>query len=106
MTAWIYLALAAVFEIAFATSMKYAAGFTKIGPSIVTAIATVGGITFLTLALKTLPLSIAYPIWTGVGTLGTVILGLLLFNEAITPLKLISVLAIIAGIVGLKASLN
>ena len=70
--AWAYPAAAAVFEIVFALSMKYADGFTRLLPTLVTAVSAVGGIGFLTLAMKTLPVSIAYPIWTGVGTLGTV----------------------------------
>jgi quaternary ammonium compound-resistance protein SugE len=102
--AWIYLALAALFEIVFAMSMKYAEGFTKPLPTLITAIAVILGIMFLTLALKSLPVSVAYPIWTGVGTLGTVILGFVLLGEALTPLKVISVLAIIAGVAGLKVS--
>lgn len=104
MTAWLYLALAAAFEVVFATSMKFAEGFTKPVPTIITIVAVIGGISFLTLAMKSLPLSIAYPIWTAVGTLGTVILGLVLFGEPITWTKALSVVAIIVGVAGLKAS--
>jgi quaternary ammonium compound-resistance protein SugE len=64
--AWAYLAAAAVFEIRFALSMKYADGFTRVLPTLVTALAVIGGIGFLTLAMKTLPVSVAYPIWTAV----------------------------------------
>jgi quaternary ammonium compound-resistance protein SugE len=100
--AWAYLAAAAVFEIMFALSMKYADGFTRVLPTVVTALAVVGGIGFLTIALKTLPVSVAYPIWTAVGTLGTVILGFVLLNETLTLTKLLSALAIIGGVAGLK----
>lgn len=100
--AWVYLAAAAVFEIIFAMSMKYADGFTRLAPTVVTVIATMGGIGFLTLAMKTLPVSVAYPIWTAVGTLGTVILGFVLLNEPLSPLKLVSALAITGGVAGLK----
>lgn len=100
--AWVYLALAAAFEVTFAMSMKYAEGFTKPLPTAITAVAVILGITFLTLAMKTLPVSVAYPIWTAVGTLGTVILGYALLGEALTPLKIVSALAIIAGVAGLK----
>ena len=62
--AWVYLGLAAIFEVIFAMSMKYAEGFTKPVPTIFTVVGMIGGITFLTLALKTLPVSVAYPIWT------------------------------------------
>lgn len=75
-------------------------------PTFITVVAVMGGISFLTLAMKTLPLSVAYPIWTTVGTLGTVILGLILFGEPITWTKAISVAAIIAGVAGLKVSLG
>lgn len=102
--AWIYLALAAFFEVVFAMSMKYAEGFTRPLPTLITAVAVVFGIMFLTLAMKTLPVSVAYPIWTAVCTLGTVILGFVLLGEALTPLKILSVLAIIAGVAGLKVS--
>ncbi|MBC7779211.1 MAG: multidrug efflux SMR transporter [Proteobacteria bacterium] len=101
---WIYLGLAAVFEVMFAMSMKYSEGFTKLIPTIVTVCGVIGGITFLTLALKTLPVSVAYPIWTAVGTLGTVILGYFLLGESMSVLKIASALAIVAGITGLKIS--
>jgi quaternary ammonium compound-resistance protein SugE len=68
----------------------------------VTAIAVVGGIGFLTLALKSLPVSIAYPIWTAIGTLGTVILGYFFLGEALTLAKVVSAVAIVAGVAGLK----
>ncbi len=99
---WIYLLTASIFEIIFAISMKYADGFTKFWPTIAVVIGGVGGITFLTLALKTLPVSVAYPVWTGVGIVGTVLLGYLLFNESLTAMKIISIAAILLGIAGLK----
>jgi len=102
MLPWAYLAVAAVFEIIFALGMKYADGFTRPLPTIVTVIGAVVGIGCLTLALKTLPISVAYPIWTAVGTLGTVILGCLLLNEPLTAVKLLSASAIVAGVAGLK----
>ncbi|MBR0663649.1 multidrug efflux SMR transporter [Roseomonas hellenica] len=100
--AWVYLAAAAVFEVIFAMSMKYAEGFTRLAPTIITVIATIGGIGFLTLAMRSLPVSVAYPIWTAVGTLGTVILGCVLLQEPLSPLKLVSALAITGGVAGLK----
>jgi quaternary ammonium compound-resistance protein SugE len=102
--AWVYLAIAAAFEIMFAMSMKYSEGFTRLWPTLVTVVGVFGGIGFLTLALKDLPVSVAYPIWTGVGTLGTVLLGFLLLGEAMTAAKLVSALAIVAGVAGLKVS--
>ena len=100
--AWAYLAAAAVFEIIFAISMKYADGFTRAVPTAITVVGVIGGIGFLTLAMKTLPVSMAYPIWTAVGTLGTVLLGYLLLDEPLTTAKLLSALAIIGGVAGLK----
>ena len=102
--AWAYLAAAAVFEIVFALSMKYAEGFTRVVPTAITVIGAIGGIGFLTLALKTLPVSVAYPIWTAIGTLGTVILGFALLGESLTPTKVLCALAIAAGVAGLKTS--
>jgi quaternary ammonium compound-resistance protein SugE len=85
-------------------SMKYAEGFTKPVPTAVTVVAVIGGITCLTLAMRDLPVSVAYPIWTAVGTLGTVALGTLLLGEELTAVKLVSALMIVAGVAGLKVS--
>ena len=102
--AWIYLALAAIFEVAFAMSMKASDGFTRPLATAATVIGVIGGIGFLTLSLRTLPVSVAYPIWTAFGTLGTVALGWAVFGEALTPLKLVSAAAIMAGVAGLKVA--
>lgn len=102
--AWIYLGLAAAFEVTFAMSMKYADGFTKPLPTAITVVAVIGGITFLTLSMKTLPVSVAYPIWTAIGTLGTVTLGFALLGEPLTFLKVASAIAIVAGVAGLKVA--
>lgn len=102
--AWVYLGLAAVFEVAFAMSMKYSEGFTRPLPTVITIVGVIGGIAFLTLALKTLPVSVAYPIWTAVGTLGTVILGFVLLGESLSALKIVSATAIVFGVAGLKLS--
>ena len=104
MIAWLYLGLAAAFEVTFAMSMKYAEGFTRPLPTAITVVAVIGGIAFLTLAMRTLPVSIAYPIWTDVGTLGTVALGHAMLGEALTPLKVVSALLIVAGVAGLKVA--
>jgi quaternary ammonium compound-resistance protein SugE len=102
MAAWIYLALAAAFEVLFAICMKQSEGFTRLWPTVLTAVGVVGGLGFLGLAMRTLPVSVAYPIWTAVGTLGTVALGYALLGESLTPLKLLSAAAIVAGVAGLK----
>ncbi|MNQ76345.1 Quaternary ammonium compound-resistance protein SugE [compost metagenome] len=100
--AWIFLLVAAFFEVLFAMGMKYADGFTRPWPSLLVVVAAVAGIYFLTLSMRVLPVSIAYPIWTAIGTLGTVLLGFLLLGEALTPVKLLSVVLIIAGVAGLR----
>lgn len=100
--AWLYLALAAVFEVAFALSMKASEGFTRLWPTLATAAGAAGGLWFLGLALRTLPVSVGYPAWVGAGAMGTVLLGWAVFGEALTPLKLGSVALIAAGVVGLR----
>ena len=82
--------------------MKYAEGFTRPWPSLLVVVAAVVGIYFLTLSMRVLPVSIAYPIWTAIGTLGTVLLGFLLLGEVLTPARLVSVALIIVGVAGLK----
>lgn len=99
--AWFYLAIAAVFEVGFALSMKASNGFTMLWPSIGTILGIVGGMYFLALALKTLPVSIGYPLWVGAGAFGTVLFGFVLFGEEITLLKFASVMAIVLGVIGL-----
>lgn len=103
-TAWLFLAAASVFEIVFAASMKASQGFTRPAASAVTVLAVIGGIGFLTLAMRTLPVSVAYPIWVAAGALGAVFLGALAFGEVLTPLKLASVAVVVLGVVGLKLS--
>lgn len=101
---WIYLGLAVIFEIGFALSMKASNGFTVFWPSVGTVIGMIASISFLTLALRTLPISVGYPIWVGAGALGTVIFGTILFGEAMTPLKAASVALIVIGVIGLKVA--
>ncbi|MGC5699810.1 multidrug efflux SMR transporter [Pseudomonas sp. NFXW11] len=100
--AWLFLLLAAAFEVTFAMGMKYAEGFTRLWPSLLTLGAALAGVYFLTLAMRELPVSVAYPIWTAIGSLGTVFLGCLLLGESLTPLKLLSAGLIVAGVIGLK----
>jgi len=100
--AWVFLLVAAGFEVAFAMGMKYAEGFTRFWPSLITVVAAVGGIGFLTLSMRELPVSVAYPIWTAIGSLGTVLLGFVLLGESLTLMKIVSVGLIVAGVSGLK----
>jgi quaternary ammonium compound-resistance protein SugE len=100
--AWTYLVIAGLMEIAWATGLKYSEGFTKPLASVVTAILMIASFYFLSLALKTLPIGTAYAIWTGIGAVGTSIIGIILFGESREALRIICMLLIVAGIVGLK----
>jgi quaternary ammonium compound-resistance protein SugE len=101
--AWVFLGFAGLFEVVWATSMKMSAGFTKIGPTAITILAMIVSFTFLSLSLKALPLGTAYAIWTGIGTIGTVALGIMLLGESANALRLACIGLIVIGIVGLKA---
>jgi quaternary ammonium compound-resistance protein SugE len=100
--AWIYLFLAGLFEIGWAVGLKYTEGFTRLWPTVGTAVAILLSMTLLGLALRTLPIGTAYAIWTGIGTVGTALLGIWLFGEPATALRLLCIGLILAGIVGLK----
>ncbi|MEV0189095.1 multidrug efflux SMR transporter [Kitasatospora purpeofusca] len=102
--AWAYLAVAVVFEIVFALGTNATKGFTRLWPSVLTLVAAAGGIYTLSLALRTLDVGVGYTIWTGLGSIGTVLFGALIFKERITLPKLVSFAAIIAGAVTLKLS--
>lgn len=99
---WIFLLLAALFEVSWAIAMKYSNGFSVLIPSIVTVVGYILSAIFLSLALRQLPLGTAYAMWTGVGILGTTILGVFLFNEKLNIPQIICVLLIVIGIAGLK----
>ena len=101
---WVVLFLAGLFEIGWAVGLKYTEGFQRLWPSIGTVAAMVVSLGLLGLALRTLPLGTAYAIWTGVGTAGTAVLGIILFGESADPLRLAAICLIVAGIVGLKLS--
>lgn len=99
---WIYLALAGLFEVGWAVGLKYTHGFTRLTPSLLTVAAMTVSLFLLGLALRTLPLGTAYAIWTGIGTIGTAILGIVLFSEPAEALRLVCIGLIAAGIIGLK----
>jgi quaternary ammonium compound-resistance protein SugE len=100
--AWIVLVVAGLTEIGWAIGLKYTEGFTRLWPSVFTGVSMVLSIVLLGIALKTLPLGTAYAIWTGIGTVGTAILGIYLFGESAAVLRLVCIGLIVAGIVGLK----
>ncbi len=100
--AWVYLSVAGLFEIGWAIGLKYTNGFTRLVPTVLTAISMAISLGLLGLALKTLPVGTAYAVWTGVGAVGTAALGIYLFGEPATAARLASMGLIVAGIVGLK----
>lgn len=100
--AWVYLLIAGLLEVVWAVGMKYADGWTKLYPSIFTIVSMIIGFYFLSLAVKSLPLGTAYAIWTGIGTIGTVIYSVIYFKEPMDLVKAICILLIVSGIVGLK----
>jgi quaternary ammonium compound-resistance protein SugE len=100
--AWLVLLFAGLFEIGWAVGLKYTAGFTRLLPTVLTAASMVVSLGLLGISLKTLPLGTAYAIWTGIGTLGTAVLGIALFGEAADAPRLACMGLIVAGIVGLK----
>ncbi|BBK38548.1 multidrug SMR transporter [Allostella sp. ATCC 35155] len=102
MMAWIILLAAGLFEIGWAVGLKYTEGFSRLVPTMLTVGSMVVSLGLLGIALKTLPLGSAYAIWTGVGTVGTALLGILLFGEQASVARLACIAMIAAGIVGLK----
>lgn len=100
--AWVYLTIAGIFEVVWAMGLKYSYGFTKLVPSLITFGGMAISFYLLSLAIKSLPIGTAYAIWTGIGALGTVLLGILLFNEPVNIMRIVFLLLIIAGILGLK----
>lgn len=102
--AWIILIIAGLFEIGWAVGLKYTEGFTRLWPTVGTAVALIISMTLLGVALRTLPLGTAYAVWTGIGTIGTAGLGIVLFREPATVMRLACIGLIVVGIVGLKVA--
>lgn len=101
---WFILFVAGLFEVGWAVGLKYTEGFTRPLPTVLTALAMIASLGLLGLAMKNLPLGTAYAIWTGVGAIGTVVVGIVLFGESMAPVRLLSVALILCGLVGLKLS--
>lgn len=99
---WFVLVVAGLFEIGWAIGLKYTEGFTRLWPTAATIAAMVVSLGLLGIAMRTIPVGTAYAVWTGIGTVGTVILGIFLFGESAAVLRLLCVGLILAGIVGLK----
>jgi quaternary ammonium compound-resistance protein SugE len=100
--AWVLLSVAGLFEVGWAIGLKYTEGFTRLVPSVLTIASMAVSMLLLGLALRTLPVGTAYAVWTGIGTVGTALLGIYLFGEPATALRLACIGLIVAGILGLK----
>lgn len=101
---WIILLIAGLFEVVWAIGLKYSDGFSRFWPSLLTLIAMAISFGLLSVAMKTLPAGTAYAVWVVIGLIGTAILGMILFNEPVTVLRILSLLTITLGVIGLKLS--
>jgi len=100
--AWVLLFVAGLLEIGWAVGLKYTDGFTRLWPTLGTAASLIASMALLGVALRTLPLGTAYAVWTGIGTVGTAVLGIVLFREPATAMRLVCIALIVAGILGLR----
>lgn len=100
--AWVYLFLAGLLETIWAVGMKYSEGFTRLWPTVFTLVSMAASVWLLAIAMRTLPLGTAYAVWTGIGAVGAAILGMALFGEPRTALRIFCLLLIVAGIAGLR----
>lgn len=100
--AWIFLLLAGFFEICFTISLKYSQGFTKLIPSIITVIFIVMSFFAVSQSMKTIPIGTAYAVWAGIGAAGTVVTGIVFFGDSAHIVRLLSIMLIVIGIIGLK----
>ncbi len=100
--AWVYLIIAGLFECAWAIGLKYTEGFTRLMPSVLTVAAMAISFWLLSTAMKTIPVGTAYAVWTGIGAVGVAFMGMILFGESRDVLRIISLMMIVGGIIGLK----
>ena len=100
--AWVYLVIAGLFEIVWAIALKYADGFTRLWPSAIAIVGMILSVVLLEFSLRQLPVGTTYAVWTGIGTVGAAILGMVLFQEPATAVRIASIGLIVAGIAGLK----
>jgi len=101
--AWLILIAAGLLEVVWAIGLKYTHGFSRVVPTVVTILAMIASMGLLGLAVRSLPIGTAYAVWTGIGTVGTVLVGILVFGESASLLRLLCVSLIVIGIIGLKA---
>lgn len=100
--AWLMLFVAGIFEVGWAIGLKYTEGFSRAVPTVITIALMVASFGLLSQAMRSLPVGTSYAVWTGIGAVGTAVLGILLFRESADPLRLVSIALIVAGIAGLK----
>ena len=100
--AWLLLCIAGVLEIAFALGVKWSQGFTRLGPALLTVVTGVASVYLLSRALRTLPVGTGYAVWTGIGAAGTAILGMLVLGDSTAPMRVLCIVLIFAGVIGLK----
>src|SRR6185312_13221059 len=100
--AWTLLCIAGLVEIAFAFGMKWSEGFTKLIPTLFTVATGLSSVILLSLSLRTLPVGTAYAIWTGIGAVGTAVLGIALLGESAAPMRILFILLILTGVIGLR----
>ena len=100
--AWLWLFLAGLLEVTWAVGLKYSAGFTRFGPSIVTLAALAGSMVLLSISVRTLPIGTAYGVWVGIGALGAAVLGVILFNEPVSGARVFFLALLLIAIVGLR----
>ncbi|BFT75895.1 MULTISPECIES: multidrug efflux SMR transporter [Paenibacillus] len=100
--AWLYLVIAGVFEVVWAISLKFSNGFTRLVPSSITIVGMIISFYFLAVATKTLPIGTAYAAWTGIGAVGAIIIGTLFLNEPVSLLRILFMILILVGVLGLK----
>lgn len=99
---WLILFIAGLFEVVWAVGIKYTEGWTRLWPAVITVTAMLASFYLLSLALKNIPMGTAYAVWTGIGTIGTVLYGILFFKEPTDILRIVCILLIISGIIGLR----
>ena len=102
--AWIYLTFAGLLEIVWAVAMKQSQGFTRLTPTLVMIVTMIGSFGLLALAMRSLPLGTAYTIWTGIGAVGAFVVGIVFFNELVSPMRILAAVLIVSGLVLMKMS--
>jgi quaternary ammonium compound-resistance protein SugE len=100
--AWALLSIAGILEIAFALCMKWSEGFTRLMPGLLTAASGLSSVFLLSLSLRTLPVGTGYAVWTGIGAAGTAILGIAVLGDSAAPMRVLCIVLILAGVIGLK----